>query len=85
MPRPKAKLSPVKRLPKKAKQSKKTPLAHKPPPIEPVALRVPQAAKALNISERTAWDWAKKGILERITPSPGITLISMRSIQALLP
>jgi hypothetical protein len=47
-------------------------------------MRVPQAARVLQISERTTWDWVNIKKLEVIRPSSGITLITMRSIRELL-
>jgi hypothetical protein len=64
-------------------RSVKIPLSDKPLPIEPLVLRPAQAAKLLNISERTLWDWLRRDPrFEVIRPSPGVTFITLRSIRA---
>jgi hypothetical protein len=74
MPRATAKRQPKKR-------SFKTPLADRPSPVEPMGLRIPHAAHALQISERTVWEWIRRGPLEVIRPSPGVTIVTMESIR----
>jgi len=37
------------------------PLLDPPPPVQPLAYRPRDAAKALGVSERTLWTWTKRG------------------------
>jgi hypothetical protein len=58
--------------------------ADRPPPIEPLAVRPKKVAQALDVSERTVWDYIREGKLEVVRPSANITLITVRSMRRLV-
>ncbi len=58
---------------------------HKPKSApEVLAVRVPQAALALSVSERLIWAWLENGRLQAVRLGDRTTLVTMASIRALL-
>lgn len=66
-----------------AKPKPAVPVTDRRPFLEPLAVRPAQAAHLLSVSERTLWTLISKGRFQ-VSRIGNVTLISMKSIRALL-